>query len=190
VSDDCDAALLLISADSESFFTLSAARKNIIDKMSRSNYFDPITEGAKNRGICLKTVGVTDIRHFLYKNKRNTQLLTSEITTPYDTLGEKLSVNSQTELELECFSEEFERLEALYYDLHNRIHRSSRPLKLIYEMSQQEIKLAWVTSNYEFYAIFEPLVDKKSLVIAQVNKLLKFIKTQEEKLFITANHVF
>jgi vacuolar fusion protein MON1 len=57
-------------------------------------------------------------------------------------------------------------------------------------MSQHEIKLAWVTSNYEFYAVFEPLVDKKSLVIAQVNKLLKYIKTNEEKLFITSNHSF
>lgn len=57
-------------------------------------------------------------------------------------------------------------------------------------MNQHEIKLAWVTSNYEFYAIFEPLVDKKSVVIAQVNKLLKYIKQNEEKLFITANHSF
>lgn len=88
------------------------------------------------------------------------------------------------------FADEFERLEALYYDLHNRIHRSSRPLKLIYEMNQHEIQLAWVTSNYEFYAVFEPLVDKKSLVIAQVNKLLKWIKSNEEKLFITGTHVF
>lgn len=49
---------------------------------------EAINEGMKNRGINLKTVGVTEIRHFLYKNKKNTQLLCSEITTPYNTLGE------------------------------------------------------------------------------------------------------
>lgn len=88
ISEDCDAALLLISADSESFFTLSSARTKILEKMSKSNYFEAITEGIKNRGICLKTVGVTDIRHFIYKNKRNTQLLTSEITNNINTIGE------------------------------------------------------------------------------------------------------
>lgn len=57
-------------------------------------------------------------------------------------------------------------------------------------MTEHEIQLAWVTSNYEFYATFEPLVEKKSLVIAQVNKLLKWIKKEEEKLFMTGMHVF
>ena len=49
---------------------------------------EAINEGMKNRGISLKTVGVPEIRHFLYKNKKNTQLLCSEITAPYNTLGE------------------------------------------------------------------------------------------------------
>jgi vacuolar fusion protein MON1 len=88
------------------------------------------------------------------------------------------------------FLDQFERLETLYYDLHNRIHRNSRPLKLIYEMREHEIQLAWVTTNYELYATFDPLVDKKSAVIAQVNKLLKWIKKEEEKLFMTGTHVF
>lgn len=40
--------------------------------------------------------------------------------------------------------DEFERLENLYYDLHHRIHNNSRLLKLIYEMHETEIMLAWV----------------------------------------------
>lgn len=86
--------------------------------------------------------------------------------------------------------DQFERLETLYYDLHNRIHRHSRPLKLIYEMREHEIQLAWVTTNYELYATFEPLLEKKATVIAQVNKLLKWIKKEEEKLFMTGTHIF
>lgn len=49
---------------------------------------EAINDGMKNRGINMKTVGVTEIRHFLYKNKKNTQLLCSEIIAPYNTLGE------------------------------------------------------------------------------------------------------
>jgi len=33
-------------------------------------------------------------------------------------------------------------------------------------------------------------VDKKSTIIAQVNKLLKWIKKEEEKLFMTGTHIF
>lgn len=77
----------------------------------------------------------------------------------------------------------------MYKDLHNRIHRTSRPLKLIYEMHEHEIQLAWVTANYELYATFESLVDKKS-IIPLVNKLLKWIKKDDDRLFMNGTHVF
>lgn len=91
LADDCEACLLLLSAESESFFELSEAKQKITDKLRRSNCMEAINEGMKNRGINLKTVGVPEIRHFLYKNKKNTQLLCSEITTPYNTLGKKFN---------------------------------------------------------------------------------------------------
>lgn len=87
LSDDCEACLLLLSCDNESFFTLSDAKKNITDKLRRSHCMEAINEGMKNRGVNLKTAGTPEIRHFLYKNKKNTQLLCSEITMPYNTLG-------------------------------------------------------------------------------------------------------
>lgn len=113
----------------------------------------------------MRTIGMAEIRHFLYKSKSNAQLLCSEITVPYNT------------------AEEFHRLESLYYDVHHRIHNSSRPLKLIYESHEKEIILAWVTTGYELYVTFEPTVDK-NLVITLVNKLLSWIKKEEEQLFI------
>lgn len=80
-----------------------------------------------HKGINLRTIGIPEIRHFLYKSKSNAQLLCSEVTMPYDT------------------TEGFERLESLYYDVHNRIHSNNRPLKLILEMREEEIMLAWVS---------------------------------------------
>lgn len=91
LSDDCEACLLLMTVDHESFPTLSNAKKNITEKLRRSNYMEAINDGIKDRGINLKTVGTSEIRHFLYKNKKNTQLLCSEITTPYNTLGEVIN---------------------------------------------------------------------------------------------------
>lgn len=140
-----------------------------------------------SKGINLRTIGIPEIRHFLYKSKSNAQLLCSEITAPYNT------------------PEEFNRLESLYYDIHQRIHNSNRPTKLIYQLRETEIVLAWViytehllryaffllitwfwfqiTNGYELYVIFEPTVDK-SVVITLVNKLLGWIKKEEEMLFI------
>lgn len=79
-----------------------------------------------DKGINLRTIGIPEIRHFLYKSKSNAQLLCSEISAPYHT------------------AEEFTRLEALYYDIHHRIHNTNRPLKLIYQLQEKEIILAWV----------------------------------------------
>lgn len=76
--------------------------------------------------INLRNIGIPEIRHFLYKSKSNAQLLCSEIVIPYNTTAE------------------FRRLEALYYDIHHRIHNTSRPLKLIFEAKEKEIMLAWV----------------------------------------------
>jgi vacuolar fusion protein MON1 len=87
--DDCEACLLLLSVDTESFFTLSNAKQNITEKLRKANCMEAINEGMKNRGISLKAVGVPEIRQFLYKNKKNTQLVCSEITAPYNTLGKR-----------------------------------------------------------------------------------------------------
>lgn len=87
LSDDCEACLLLMSVDNESFPVLSNAKKNITEKLRKSNYMDALNEGMKDKGINLKAVGVPDVRHFLYKNKKNTQLLCAEIKSPYNILG-------------------------------------------------------------------------------------------------------
>lgn len=97
-----------------------------LQKLRRSNILKAINDAVNNK-VNLRTIGMAEIRHFLYKSKSNAQLLCSEITVPYNT------------------AEEFHRLESLYYDVHHRIHSSSRPLKLIYEMHEKEIILAWVS---------------------------------------------
>lgn len=167
LAEDCQACLLLLSVEhsQEVFYTLSAAKKKITEKLRRSNCLEAINESMKNKGINLKSIGFPEIRHFLYKNKSHAQLLCSEMTIPYNTPAE------------------FERLRSLYYDLHNRIHNTGRSLKLIYEMKEKEIMMAWVTSVNELYIAFEPTIDKVT-AIALVNKLLKWIKKEEDTFFI------
>uniref|UniRef100_A0A1B0DG70 Vacuolar fusion protein MON1 homolog n=1 Tax=Phlebotomus papatasi TaxID=29031 RepID=A0A1B0DG70_PHLPP len=171
LADDCEACLLLLSVERDVFFTLSEAKKRITDKLRRSNCLEAINEAMASPGINLRTIGIPEIRHFIYKCKSNAQLLCSKICLPYSAPSE------------------FHRLESLYCSIHSRVHNPSRPLKLLYEMKEREIMLAWVTSGYELYVTFEPLVDRNA-VISLVNKLLKWIKKEEASLFIMNAPVF
>ncbi|XP_053959622.1 vacuolar fusion protein MON1 homolog A [Anastrepha ludens] len=171
LTDDCQACLLLLSVDPNVFFTLSDAKRRITDKLRSSKCLEAISkeiDKPSNGGLNLTTMGIPELRHFLYKPKSAAQLLCSELVPPYSTL------------------KEFERLEGIYCDLLHRVHNSSRPLKLIYEVHDREVVLAWVTAAYELYAVFEPLVDKCA-VIKNVDKLIKWIE-KEYHVFFIRNH--
>ncbi|XP_055638116.1 protein SAND [Toxorhynchites rutilus septentrionalis] len=171
LADDCQACLLLLSIERDVFFVLSEAKRKITDKLRRSNCLEAINDAMNSRGIKLQNIGIPEIRHFIYKSKSNAQLLCSELTMPYSSIGQ------------------FKRLEGMYFELHHRIHNSGRPVKLIYQMQEKEILLAWVTQAYELFATFEPTVHRND-VINLVNKLLKWIKKEENNLFILSAPTF
>lgn len=172
LSDDCQACLLLLSVERDVFFTLSDAKKKITEKLRRTHCLEAINDEMYNGGVNLNSIGITEIRHFLYKLKTNSQILCSQLKLPY-TKDIK----------------EFERLISIYYNLYDRIHNTSKPLKLIYEIHEKEVILAWSTAFYEIYAIFEPIVDK-NLVIKVIDKLLKWIQAEEDVLFIKNHPTF
>lgn len=174
LSEDCQACLLLLSVDRDVFFTLSDAKKRITEKLRRTHCLEALSEEINkqtNGKFNLTSIGIPELRHFLYKPRSTAQLLCSEVTHPYTTL------------------KEFERLEAIYCNLHHRIHNLTRPLKLIYEVKEKEVVLAWVTTAYELYAVFEPLVDKGS-VIKYVDKLIKWIEKENDIYFIRSHPTF
>ncbi|XP_035918477.1 protein SAND-like [Anopheles stephensi] len=171
LAEDCQACLLLLSIERDVFYTLSEAKRKITEKLRRSNCLEAINDAINNKGIKLLNIGIPEIRHFLYKSKSNAQLLCSELTVPYSS------------------GEQFKRLEGMYFQLHHRIHNSGRPVKLIYQMKEKEVLLAWVTQAYELFVTFEPTVEKNE-VISLVNKLLKWIKKEENSLFILSAPTF
>jgi vacuolar fusion protein MON1 len=73
--------------DRDVFFTLSDAKKKITEKLRKSNCLEAINMAIKNKGINLRSLGIPEIRHFIYKCKSNAQLLCAEITVPYDSTG-------------------------------------------------------------------------------------------------------
>ncbi|XP_055548155.1 vacuolar fusion protein MON1 homolog A [Wyeomyia smithii] len=171
LAEDCQACLLLLSIERDAFFVLSEAKRKITEKLRRSNCLEAINDAMNSKGIKLQNISIPEIRHFIYKSKSNAQLLCSELTIPYSSIGQ------------------FKRLEGMYFELHHRIHNSGRPVKLIYQMQEKEILLAWVTQAYELFATFEPTVHRNE-VINLVNKLLKWIRKEENNLFILSAPTF
>ncbi|XP_033228132.1 vacuolar fusion protein MON1 homolog A [Belonocnema kinseyi] len=165
LSEDCQACLLLLTVDRDVFFTLSEAKKKIMEKLRRTNCLEAINESMNKASITTTEIGLPEIRHILYKCRTTAQFWSPGFQPPYTT------------------DEEIERLLGSYQCLHHRLHTTSRPLKLIFQQLDKETMLAWVTSGFELYATFGPLVTKPDAINA-VSKMLKWIKKEEERLFI------
>lgn len=165
LSDDCQACLLLLTVDRDVFFMLSEAKQKIVEKLRRGNCLEAINESVNRGSYTASQVGVPEMRHFLYKCKSTAQFWSPALEPPYH------------------IPEESERLLGLYQALHHRLHAASRPLKLLHQQLEKETLLGWIATGFELYVTFEPLVTKHSAINA-VNKLLRWIKKEEDRLFI------
>lgn len=174
LEENSPACLLLLSVDRDAFFVLSEAKQAITEKLKRSQCIEAINEAVMQttRGKQqLNSIGIPELRHFLYKPKSAAQILCSEIVAPYTNLLD------------------FERLESLYCDLLERIRNSKRPLKLILETRSNEVALAWSTEYYELFVVFDPLTQKSS-VTKDVDKLIKWIEKEYDTYFIRTHPTF
>lgn len=171
LAEDCQACLLLLTVDRHVFFVLSEAKQKIVEKLRRTNCLEAINESMNKAPITTADIGLPEMRHVLYKCKSTAQFWSPGLQPPYTT------------------DEEIERLLGQYQCLHHRLHSPSRPLKLIFQQLDKETMLAWVTSGFEIYVTFEPLVTKPDAIDA-VSKLLKWIKKEEERLFILNSPTF
>nr|XP_033779125.1 vacuolar fusion protein MON1 homolog B-like isoform X2 [Geotrypetes seraphini]XP_033779133.1 vacuolar fusion protein MON1 homolog B-like isoform X2 [Geotrypetes seraphini] len=169
---ECTVCLILLSTDKESFYAVSDCKKRAEESMRTQGSLQVLTDGLQRDSYSVAMVGVPDLWHFMYKpmdipdNYRQlTQFTSPETEGPY------------------AREEERQRLFDLYRYLHSRLHSTSRPLRLIYHMAEKETLLAWVTSKFELYTSFSPLVTKAG-AISLVTKLLHWLKKEEDRLFI------
>ncbi|CAB0031964.1 unnamed protein product [Trichogramma brassicae] len=171
LAEDCQACLLLLTVDRDVFFTLSEAKQKIVEKLRRTNCLEAINESMNKTSITTAEIGLPEMRHVLYKCKSTAQFWSPGFQAPYN--NEK----------------EIQRLIGCYQCLHHRLHVPNRPLKLLFQQTDKETMLAWVTSGFELYTTFEPLVTKTD-AINSIGKLLKWIKKEEERLFILSSPTF
>nr|CAH7733937.1 unnamed protein product [Callosobruchus chinensis] len=162
LAEDCQACLLLLTVDRDVFFTLSEAKQRIVERLRRGNSLEAINEALASSDANWNGAGFPELRHYIYKSKSTAQFYQPPIGPPY-------SLRPR-------------RLIDVYKRSHQRLHSSTRPLKLAFERSASEAVLAWDTRGFELYATFEPLTSTAA-IIASVGKLLDWVKKREDKLF-------
>ncbi|KAF9803813.1 hypothetical protein SFRURICE_013090 [Spodoptera frugiperda] len=189
ISEDCQACLLLLTVQRDAFFPLSQAKHTIADKLRRSNCLVAIND-ALNRNEELPTtnplkhIGIPEIRHFMYKCKSTAQLFTSD----------PISLDKLQDYRLrhkeggDIMEKKVEKLSDIDYVRNYRkfcssIHCTSTPAKLIFRSNSCDTILAWVTNGFELYVTFDPLMEKDQAIKA-VDRLLKWIKKEEQRIFI------
>ncbi|XP_026529091.1 vacuolar fusion protein MON1 homolog A [Notechis scutatus] len=160
-----DLCLVLISTDREDFFTVSRCKQKFQEHLKKRGVHRALLEAVRTPFYSVSQVGIPDLRHFIYKSKSSGLFTSPEIEAPYITEEEK------------------ERLLELYQYLHSRAHNSARPLNNIYYTGSNENLLAWVTSAFELYVCFSPM-GTKAAAVSSVNKLMKWIRKEEDRLFI------
>ncbi|XP_075688103.1 vacuolar fusion protein MON1 homolog A [Rhinoderma darwinii] len=163
--------LMMVSTDREDFFTASDCKRKIVERLEKRGTWAPLKEALRTALYVVEQVGIPELRHFLYKSKSSGLFTSPAMTAPYNTEEEKKSLVS------------------LYQYLHGRAHCSSHPLTTIYHVGPQENILAWVTEAFELYMCFSPLGTKSSAVNG-VSRLLRWIRKEEEKLFILSSPTY
>uniref|UniRef100_A0A6I8PHL5 Vacuolar fusion protein MON1 homolog n=1 Tax=Ornithorhynchus anatinus TaxID=9258 RepID=A0A6I8PHL5_ORNAN len=162
---DTDLCLLLVSTDREDFFTVSDCRRRFQERLRKRGVYHALREALRTPYYSVAQVGIPELRHFIYKSKSSGLFTSPEIEAPY------------------VSEEEQERLLGLYQYLHSRAHNASRPLKTIYYTGPNENLVALVTGAFELYMCYSPLGTKASAVSA-INKLMRWIRKEEDRLFI------
>ncbi|KAM8934381.1 vacuolar fusion protein MON1 homolog B-like [Pelodytes ibericus] len=168
----CTVCLVLLSTDKESFYAVSGCKKKIQEAMEAQNSLQTLSAAVQSCSYSASLVGVPELLHFVYKPM--------DIPDSYRQLPQFTSPLADGPY---TSDEERQRLFDLYRYLHCRIHSSARPLRLLYHVAEKETLLAWVTSKFELYTAFSSLVTKVG-AINVITKLLRWIKKEEDRLFI------
>ncbi|KAI7905839.1 vacuolar fusion protein MON1 [Cokeromyces recurvatus] len=164
-------SVVVVSTAKDNFFEISAWKSQIYESMQKEGVLLTTIKEALNDTYTVEDIQIPSLLHFIYKSKIHIQFTTPGFSGPYTN-----DINRR-------------RLYRLYQHMFDRMHNRTRPLKLYYINSEKEVLLGWITSSFELYVVF-PSNTPKPLIISSSNQLLKWIKKNEDNLFILNSPVF
>ena len=165
-------AVLLISANKESFFELRKTRDNLVAELDRNGSMALIKAAVRaGRPLATDIIPGTVLRHFIYKSKANVQFVMPSYEPAYTTLLAR------------------RRLLSVYHKLHASVHAKNAHLKVHHDISREAVSLAWVTPLFELYCVGGPHASRNALA-QSANKIVQWARREEERIFIIGGGVF
>ncbi|KAF2827544.1 DUF254-domain-containing protein [Ophiobolus disseminans] len=167
-----EVAVLLISAEKESFFELRSMGQDLVENLQRNGSIDAIRTAVKQgRPKCTDIVPGSPLRHFLYKSRGNVQFTMPSFEPYFEGALER------------------RRLLNLYNKLHSNLHNKPTTLKVHHETNTTCIALAWSTPLFELYAV-APANTSRAALAQSANKVIQWVRREEERVFIIGGAVF
>ncbi|KHN96424.1 Vacuolar fusion protein mon-1 [Metarhizium album ARSEF 1941] len=165
-------AMILISADKESFFSLKQMRDDVAQALAKSGSLAIIRKAERaGRPDVSHVAPGCQISHFLYKSRANVQFCMSSLQPSFGHVVEK------------------RRLLSLYHELHASVHAKHAHLKVLHCSSDEATCLAWVTPIFEFYCVGGPNLSRAAMTQG-ANKIIQWTKKEEQRIFIIGGGVF
>lgn len=167
-----EVAILLISANKEGFFELRQMRDDLVEQLQKNSSIDLIrTAVKKGRPSCTDIVPGSPLRHFLYKSRGNVQFTMPSFEPFFATALDR------------------RRLLNLYNTLHTHMHTRPTHLKIHHSTSTTHISLAWTTPLFELYCV-APATTSRAALAQAANKIIQWVRREEERVFIIGGAVF
>ena len=169
---DDELAIVLISANKESFFELRQMRDNLVKQLDKNGSMTIIkTAIRKGHASCSDILPGTVLRHFLYKSRGNVQFTMPSFEPDFHGLVAR------------------RKLVSLYHNLHESVHSRTSHLKVLHCISYDSAALAWETPLFELYCVAGPGASRAALA-QSANRLVQWVRREEERVFIIGGAVF
>lgn len=169
---DDELAIVLISANKESFFELRKMRDDLVSQLEKNGSMTIIKNAIrKGHASCTDIVPGTVLRHFLYKSRGNVQFVMPSFEPHFHGLVAK------------------RKLLSLYHNLHESVHSRTAHLKVQHCVAYDSTALAWETPLFELYCVAGPSATRAALAQG-ANRIVQWIRREEERVFIIGGAVF
>ncbi|KAJ9657055.1 Vacuolar fusion protein mon1 [Neophaeococcomyces mojaviensis] len=165
-------AIILLSANKESFEDLQSMKSYLIHELRKNGSMKVIHRAVQNgRPLPTDIVPGTALRHFLYKSKGNVQFFMPSFEAQFS--------DSQSRRQL--FS--------IYGLLHASVHAKFATVKVQHMVNTTCSALAWVTPMFELYCIASAGTPRNALA-QNANKVVQYIQREEERIFLIGGATF
>ncbi|KAK9464099.1 trafficking protein Mon1-domain-containing protein [Lipomyces oligophaga] len=159
-------ALVLISANKDSFYELRKSKEDILENLKQERCIPPIEMAVKLVRYRTEDIGVPAIQHFLYKSRSNVQFTMPNYEPHFP--------DRKSQHDLMC----------LYRRLHAAIHTRHTHLKVLYVSRGTTVALAWATHSFEVYCVASAETSKATLANG-MDRIIAWVKREESRLFIS-----